>query len=178
MPDRSTKRPRDPNQLAYQVMLESTGQAPKFEPPAAKPKNPAAVALGRLGGLKGGHARAAKLSRRKRSQISAKAARARWDAKTAKKGKWDMQFQGALIKEQNVTFGVIIVKPSVLSNTIEANKTIVAFKVQIFGGYPVILMAQDTHGTPTYYGRKDIVNFMASVPLSSIPWKEYTLTLR
>jgi hypothetical protein len=75
MPDRSKKRPRDPNQLAYQVMLESTGQAPKFEPPA---KNPAAVSLGRLGGLKGGNARAAKLSPRKRSQIAAKAARVRW----------------------------------------------------------------------------------------------------
>ena len=78
MPDRSKKRPRDPNQLAYQIMLESTGQAPKYEPPAEPAKNPAAVALGRLGGLKGGHARAAKLSRRKRSQIAAKAAKARW----------------------------------------------------------------------------------------------------
>ena len=78
MPDRSKKRPRDVNQLAYQVMLESTGQAPKFEPPTEPVKNPAAVALGRLGGLKGGHARAAKLSARKRSKISAKAARTRW----------------------------------------------------------------------------------------------------
>ncbi len=68
MHDRSTRRPRDTNQLAYQIMLESTGQAPKFKPPAEKPKNPAAVALGRLGGLKGGVARAAKLSRRKRSR--------------------------------------------------------------------------------------------------------------
>jgi len=78
MPERSKKRPRDPNQLAYQVMLESTGQAPKYEPSAEPAKNPAAVALGRLGGLKGGHARAAKLSARKRSQISARAAKARW----------------------------------------------------------------------------------------------------
>lgn len=78
MPDRSKKRPRDPNQLAYQIMLESTGQAPKYEPIAEPDKNPAAVALGRLGGLKGGHARAAKLSSRKRSQIAAKAAKARW----------------------------------------------------------------------------------------------------
>lgn len=83
MPDRSKKRirPRDPNQLAYQVMLESTGQAPKYQPPAERPKNPAAVSLGRLGGLKGGHARAAKLSARKRSQIAAKAAKARWKGK-------------------------------------------------------------------------------------------------
>lgn len=80
MPDRSKKqvRPCDSNQLAYQVMLEATGQAPKFQPPSEPAKNPNAVALGRLGGLKGGHARAEKLSRRKRSQIAAKAARARW----------------------------------------------------------------------------------------------------
>jgi hypothetical protein len=88
MPERSSKqRPRDPNQLAYQIMLESTGQAPKFDPtrPELKPidpaKNPHAVALGRLGGLKGGEARAAALSPRKRSAIAAKAARARWGKK-------------------------------------------------------------------------------------------------
>jgi hypothetical protein len=77
MPDRSKKRPRDPNELAYQIMLESTGQAKKFTP-EEKAKNPAAVALGRLGGLKGGTARAAALSPKKRAQIAAKAARARW----------------------------------------------------------------------------------------------------
>ncbi len=82
MPDRSTtKRPRDPNQLAYQIMLESTGQAPKYARPAGRPKNPAAVELGRLGGLKGGAARAASLSPKKRSQIAARAARARWQKK-------------------------------------------------------------------------------------------------
>lgn len=79
MPERSKKRPRDPNQLAYQVLLESTGQAPKFNPKQEQPdKNPHAVALGRLGGLKGGVARSAALSPRKRSQIAAKAAKARW----------------------------------------------------------------------------------------------------
>ena len=85
MLDRSKKRPRDPNELAYQIMLESTGQAPKFTPETEKPidpsKNPNAVALGRLGGLKGGAARAAALSPRKRSQIAAKAAKARWRKK-------------------------------------------------------------------------------------------------
>jgi hypothetical protein len=60
MPERSNKkRPRDPNQLAYQIMLQSTGQAPKYNPeekPVDPAKNPHAVALGRLGGLKGGAA--------------------------------------------------------------------------------------------------------------------------
>ena len=59
-------------------MLESTGQAVKTEPPAETEKNPAAVALGRLGGLKGGAARAAALSPKKRSEIAAKAAKKRW----------------------------------------------------------------------------------------------------
>jgi len=81
MPERSNKkRPRDPNELAYQIMLESTGQVPAYKP-EEKPKNPAAVALGRLGGLKGGAARAAALSPRKRSQIAAKAAKSRWSKK-------------------------------------------------------------------------------------------------
>ena len=80
MPERSTKRPRDPNQLAYQIMLESTGQVPKYTP-KEKPKNPHAVALGRLGGLKGGAARAASLGPKKRSQIAARAAKARWGKK-------------------------------------------------------------------------------------------------
>jgi hypothetical protein len=84
MPDK--RRPRDPNALAYQIMLESTGQSEKFEPgakhkPVDPSKNPHAIALGRLGGLKGGAARAAALSPKKRSQIAAKAAKARWGKK-------------------------------------------------------------------------------------------------
>jgi hypothetical protein len=58
MADRSSKaRPRDPNQLAYRIIQEATGQVPKYDPheetaPAVYPsKNPHAVALGRLGGL-------------------------------------------------------------------------------------------------------------------------------
>ncbi len=58
---------RDLNQLAAAIVAKTTGG-----------KNPAAVALGRLGGLKGGKARARKLSAAKRRQIARKAARARW----------------------------------------------------------------------------------------------------
>jgi hypothetical protein len=79
MPERSKTRPRDPNQLAHNVFLESIGEAEVTAPP--KPKNPAAVALGRLGGLKGGAARAAALTPKKRSQIAAKAAKSRWEKK-------------------------------------------------------------------------------------------------
>ena len=76
------KRSRgDFNQTAYQVVRESTGQAPKLQDEPERPKNPAAVALGRLGGLKGGKARAAILPARKRSQLAAKAAKSRWRTK-------------------------------------------------------------------------------------------------
>lgn len=78
MPDRSKTRPRDPNELAHRIFLETIGDKPKTAPPEVKKKNPAAVALGRLGGLKGGVARAAALSPRKRSAIAAKAAAKRW----------------------------------------------------------------------------------------------------
>jgi hypothetical protein len=71
--------------LAYRIIQEATGQAPKYDPqepiPLDASKNPHAVALGRLGGLKGGAARAAKLSPRRRAQIAAKAAKTRWGKK-------------------------------------------------------------------------------------------------
>jgi hypothetical protein len=51
------------------------------ETPADSGKNPAAVSLGRLGGLKGGKARAKALSPRRRSQIAKKAASMRWSNK-------------------------------------------------------------------------------------------------
>lgn len=76
MPDRSRKRPRDPNALAKQLVDEATGSVPKH--PADEGKDPAAVALGRRGGLKGGKARAAKMTPEERSAAARKAAAARW----------------------------------------------------------------------------------------------------
>jgi len=85
MPEQSKKRnprPRDANARAFQIVQEATGQAPKYDPTAPDvTKNPHAVALGRLGGLVGGAARAAALSPKKRSEIAARAAKARWGKK-------------------------------------------------------------------------------------------------
>lgn len=76
MPKRSSKTQKDVNELAADILRAATGE---LAPITTKgEKNPAAVALGRLGGLKGGKARADRLSRRRRSQIAKKAARARW----------------------------------------------------------------------------------------------------
>ena len=76
MPEpRKKKRPRDMNQLTYQIVQEATGQAPPEQPDT---RNPAAVALSKLGASKGGKARAEKLSARKRKQIVKMAAEAKW----------------------------------------------------------------------------------------------------
>ncbi len=77
----NAKRPRDMNQLAKLLTQEATGEAP-VTPPEVKPeKNAAAVALGRLGGKKGGKARAEKLTPERRSQIAKEAAASRWKQK-------------------------------------------------------------------------------------------------
>jgi hypothetical protein len=75
---RRKKRPRDPNQRAFQIVQEATGQSASeaLEPPDTR--NPAAVALSKLGASKGGQARAARLTPKKRKQIAAEAAKARW----------------------------------------------------------------------------------------------------
>ena len=93
MAKRASKKDRlpDPNVLAFNIVQAIAGEPPAQQEPPADPlavpltpdgKNAAAVALGRLGGAKGGKARAAKLSAKKRSEIAKKAAAARWKKKS------------------------------------------------------------------------------------------------
>jgi hypothetical protein len=70
------KRPRDPNQLAKLIVDMATGAAPPDT--TVDGKDPAAVALGRKGGLRGGNARAKSLSSKRRSEIAHLAAKKRW----------------------------------------------------------------------------------------------------
>jgi len=78
MPTRSSKRPRDANQLAKYIVDVATGEE-ENERPDEVAKNPAAVALGKLGGKKGGVARAARLPPERRRAIAARAAKIRWE---------------------------------------------------------------------------------------------------
>jgi hypothetical protein len=87
MPKRSSKKtkPADLNQLAHAHVDEATDESAQDQPTEEIPtqksshqKNPAAVALGKLGGKKGGPARAKKLSPEQRKAIAEKAAKARW----------------------------------------------------------------------------------------------------
>ena len=72
-----TKRPIDINKLAAFIVNQATNEDKPKEPEQPQ-KNQAAVELGRLGGMKGGRARADKLTAEQRSDIAKKAAKARW----------------------------------------------------------------------------------------------------
>jgi hypothetical protein len=81
-----------------------------------------------------------------------------------------MKFQGAVIKEQGQTFGIAVVKRSVLEST-DRDKAQFYF-ASVFG-VPTVLMAQDLRGRPRFYGRPDIVRFLSRIPIQAIPWREY-----
>lgn len=84
-----------------------------------------------------------------------------------------MQFEGAVIREQGVTFAVVIVKRFVIQSAHTASEAIRNFG-SAFPGLPVVLMAQDSRGRATFYGRADLTRFLARVPLRAIPWKRYS----
>jgi hypothetical protein len=79
MPERtSKKRPTDINQLAASIVADATQDEPQAVRPDVPQKDPLAVELGRRGGLKGGKARADKLSPERRKEIAKQAAEKRW----------------------------------------------------------------------------------------------------
>jgi hypothetical protein len=82
MPKRSRK-PADLNRLASSIVDEATSDEPTPDPDEAK--DPAAVALGRKGGLKGGKARAKKMSAAQRSEAARRAAQARWGSNSRRR---------------------------------------------------------------------------------------------
>ena len=84
MKKKRKKQPVDINQLAKSIVDQATSSPPPLNRGTTlkNEKNPAAVALGRLGGLKGGKARAEKLTAKKRKGIAQKAAQARWGKKS------------------------------------------------------------------------------------------------
>jgi len=75
MQKRSSKK-KDVNERAFSIVQQATGEAPPTNP--EREKNPAAVVLGRLGGLKGGMARAESMTAAQRKAAAKKAAEARW----------------------------------------------------------------------------------------------------
>jgi hypothetical protein len=78
----------------------------------------------------------------------------------------------ALVREQQVTFAVVVVKPAAMQ---PHNREATARSCQpLFPGVPVVLVSQDSRGVPSYYGRSDISRFLSGVEMSRLPWREYT----
>jgi hypothetical protein len=84
-----------------------------------------------------------------------------------------MTFEGSVIKEHGVIFGIAVVKMSAMRDATAANHLTSQFE-GILGVRPVVLMAQDARGIPRYYGRTDIVENLANIDIRRIPWKKYT----
>ena len=85
-----------------------------------------------------------------------------------------MQFDGALVREQGITFAVVSVKKHVIENSSEAQSAIRSF-TPVFPGVPVVLMGQDNSGRATFFGRRDIAQFLSRISPSRLPWKRYTI---
>ena len=80
----------------------------------------------------------------------------------------------ALVREQGVRFAVVVVRPSVMSGLrTERDDAVRAFSDEL--GVPAVLMMRDSRGTPTYYGRKDLVCALANVCLERLSWQEFTI---
>ena len=86
-----------------------------------------------------------------------------------------MKLEGAVIKEQNVTFAIVVVKESATQSSTACDSARASFQ-PYFPRLPLILASQDSRGQFKYQGRKDIVGFLANIDPSRIPWKEYTFS--
>jgi len=84
------------------------------------------------------------------------------------------QIDGAVVKELGITFAIVVVKPHIIQSTTETQEARNAYR-HIFPDMPIILMGEDSQGKPAYYGRKDIVNFLAKTDPSRIPWRRYII---
>ncbi len=85
-----------------------------------------------------------------------------------------MSFDGALIKEQGVTFAIAVVKPSVLTSP---NKESIRIHfLTTLDSFQQYLWHKTAKVFPTYDGRRDLVKFLSHIHPSRIPWKHYTLS--
>lgn len=85
-----------------------------------------------------------------------------------------MTFEAALVREQGQTFAVVVVRQGIIDNTTEADNARASF-APAFNHVPVVLMEQGFRGRPRYYGRPDIVRFLANIDFRRLPWKKWSL---
>ena len=85
-----------------------------------------------------------------------------------------IKIHGAVIREQGVSFVVLLVNPAAMLTQSEADKTREAFQ-RYFPDLSIVLASQNARGLFEYQGRPELVRFLALIDASRIPWKECTL---
>ena len=85
-----------------------------------------------------------------------------------------MKGRVALVGEDCLRFAVVVVRPTVMSGLRkERDEAVRSFTAEF--GVPAVLMVQNSRGTPTYYGRDDLVGLLADVRVDQLPWREFTM---
>ncbi len=80
----------------------------------------------------------------------------------------------ALVREHGVEFAVVVVKPQVMhQGKSQKDEAVRAWTIEF--EVPTVLMAQDSRGVPTYYGRPDLVRFLANHLPEQLPWREFNI---
>lgn len=83
-----------------------------------------------------------------------------------------MRIDAALVREQGVTFAVVLVKES--ANQPGAREQVATGARRLFPGVPVVLASVSAAGRVKYWGRPDLSRFCASLPFQALPWATYT----
>jgi len=86
-----------------------------------------------------------------------------------------IQIDGAIVREQGITFAIAVVKKQVLDSSFEADRALEGFR-RYFPAMPIVLAAQDGFGRFSYYGRQDISKYLASIRPARIPWRQFTFS--
>ena len=84
-----------------------------------------------------------------------------------------MTVQGAIINKQGVTFGVLVVGRHELDDRNRRDQCRRSGQ-QVWGPVPIVLMAQDARGAPTYEGPEDLSRFLAALPVSQLPIRRWS----
>ena len=87
-----------------------------------------------------------------------------------------MSFDAAVVKEQGVTFVVVAVRRGTIAKPVSQREELALEFSGVFDGLPVVLMEQSGRGRPQYWGRNDLVRFLASIYVEQLPWKSFSLT--
>jgi hypothetical protein len=85
------------------------------------------------------------------------------------------EIEGAVVKEQGITFAIVVVKDDIIPNAAKSKKAVSVYS-KIFPDMPIILLGRDSQGKSTYYGQENIASFLAGLDPNVIPWRRYIIT--